>query len=154
MNGIPMPDMGWSAAVLMLGATALLYAIPFTILAEAFVIQAFLDLRFGRSLMDATIMNIASGALGGMVMNHEAVWFSMNNLPGTDGATQESVASVLLIILGIQCLISIVVEGIVLRLWERDSSRLATWFASLTGNLGSYFILYFIIRGGLTIMAG
>ena len=149
MNAIPVPDFGWAAFATMVGSAALLYGIPVTILVETYIIKAFLSLSFQRSLLDAILMNVASGALGAVALSLEGPRYQDPAFLESFGAsyyesTPEAIRYLLLSLMGTHCLISIIVEGLVLSLMESKSPRSVIWLVSLFSNMISYLGLFVI----------
>jgi hypothetical protein len=146
----PVPDVGWAFGVLLLGAGALVVFAPLTILGEAAVLRWLLPQ--GRSLRNSLIANLASGLLGfgGLALGGTS-FFSLSEFlaerTGGDyySAPGVALAAFLLCILSMFWLVSVIVEGVVLMVLERDRPVRRVWLASLAANAGSYVAILIVL---------
>ena len=151
-------DMGWAVIATWLGLGALLVAAPFTILAEAAVIRGFLKVSWWRSARDAILMNVLSGVLGVvalMIIPVPAYLFGQAAFQGEFlGAayydhTPAALFAQLLHIMATFCVISIVVEGFILKLLEKNNPWSQIWLIAFISNLVSYLVLFVMLWIGL-----
>lgn len=151
----PVFDMGWAPIAALFGTQILIFAAPLTILGEGLVIWRMLpplpQFSFWRALKASAIMNIVSGILGYLVF---FVLGGSGLFAGDDyGATyyESTPQSVFALYLGMMvsfCVVSIVVEGIILGLLESKSAKKTIWVIVLLSNLVSYLgllVLTFVL---------
>lgn len=137
--------MGWAPIAALFGTYVLIFAVPLTIFGEAFVIWRFLppmrEYSIWRSLKASSIMNIISGILGIVV-------FSIISGPGIYAgtfaggtyyeSTPESIFTLYSIMMVSCCIISIIVEGLILSFLESKSPKRSIWAIAVVSNLVSY----------------
>lgn len=153
MNFSTLVDMTWGIIIMFMGTAALVYVAPLTVLLEAYFLRRILHLSFWRSLLDATIMNIATGILGTIATSYTVslvlrpiTEMSGEQLLGADYYTPSRAAFLLALItlMGTLLVVSITVEGGVLSLMERTSNVRSVWLASLWSNVTSNLVLFAI----------
>ena len=149
MNFKPLFDMGWAPLAAMFGIWVLILAAPLTILGETLVIWRFLPPRneysFKRSVKISIIMNVISGILGflfGSIIPTGII--RAGHLTGEFygatyyEATPEAVVALYADMMIGFCIISIIVEGIVLSWLASKSPKRSVWLIAVTSNLASY----------------
>lgn len=149
MNFTPLFDMGWAPLASMFGVWVLVLAAPLTILGEALVIWRFLAPRneysFKRSVKVSTIMNVISGILGflfGSIIPTGII--GAGRFTGEFyGATYyeanpEAVFALYADMMIGFCIVSIIVEGIILNWLASQSPKRSVWLIAVISNLVSY----------------
>ena len=153
MNLSPTADMTWAIIIVFMGMAALVYVVPLTILLEAYFLRRILQLSLWRSILYATIMNIATGVLGSIVAIY-VVPLALRPIMGMSGEpflgadyytpTRAAFLFALVALMATLMIVSIIVEGVVLSLMERESDLRSVWRASLICNLASNLALFAI----------
>ncbi len=140
----PVLDVGWVAVLMLVSLSTFLLMIPVTLLVEGFALMRFLMVRGWRLVRDVVVMNLASGLVGaiGLVL--------AGSLGGIAGgltgeayyeASQSNQLLFVAVLLMVSEMASVVIEGAVLTLLERERSARQVWLAALISNGLSYMFL-------------